>query len=94
MAQLAGPDPASVPAPGPWQSFEKTKVPGAGIILLNSAALPKAAPGICLSVFATHFPGARVLALDPEGTLLVSLTSQGQVVALPDKNGTAWPMRW
>ena len=32
-------------------------------------------------------PGARVLALDPDGTLLVSLTSRGKVVALPDKNG-------
>ena len=32
-------------------------------------------------------PGARVLALDPGGNLLVSLTSQGRVVALPDKNG-------
>ena len=29
----------------------------------------------------------RVLCLDPDGNLLVSLTHQGKVVALPDKDG-------
>jgi glucose/arabinose dehydrogenase len=43
-------------------------------------------PGFTISVFAAHVPGARVLAEDPAGTLLVSLTRQGKVVALPDKN--------
>jgi glucose/arabinose dehydrogenase len=46
----------------------------------------KLPPGFTLTVFADHVPGARVLAEDPEGTLLVSLTRQGKVVALPDKN--------
>ncbi len=50
----------------------------------NDLQLP---PGFTISVFAAHLPGARVLALDPGGTLLLSLTSQGRVVALPDKNG-------
>ncbi len=54
---------------------------------VNPASIPlKLPPGFTLSVFAAHVPGARVLALDPEGTLLVSLTRQGKVVALPDKN--------
>lgn len=44
-------------------------------------------PGFHISIFASHLPGARVLAVDPKGTLLVSLTRQGKVVALPDKNG-------
>ncbi len=44
-------------------------------------------PGFTISIFAKNLPGARVLALDPNGTLLVSLTSQGKVVALPDKHG-------
>ena len=47
----------------------------------------KLPPGFAISIFAENVPGARVLALDPDGTLLVSLTSQGKVVALPDKNG-------
>jgi glucose/arabinose dehydrogenase len=52
------------------------------------SSLPlKLPPGFAISVFAGNVPGARVLALDPDGTLLVSLTSRGKVVALPDKNG-------
>ena len=47
----------------------------------------KLPPGFAISIFAKKLPGARVLALDPDGNLLVSLTSQGKVVALPDKNG-------
>jgi glucose/arabinose dehydrogenase len=47
----------------------------------------KPPPGFALSIFARDLKGARVLALDPNGTLLVSLTGQGKVVALPDKNG-------
>ena len=51
------------------------------------AAIPfKLSQGFTLAIFAAHIPGARVLALDPEGTLLVSLTRQGKVVALPDKD--------
>jgi glucose/arabinose dehydrogenase len=42
--------------------------------------------GFSISIFAKDTPGARVLAFDPNGTLLVSLTSKGEVVALPDKN--------
>jgi glucose/arabinose dehydrogenase len=54
---------------------------------VDPASIPlKLPPGFSISVFAAHVPGARVLALDPEGTLLVSLTRQGRVVALPDKN--------
>ncbi len=53
----------------------------------DPAAFPlKLPPGFAFSVFARDVAGARVLALDPNGTLLVSLTSQGRVVALPDKN--------
>ncbi len=53
----------------------------------DPAAFPlKLPPGFAFTVFARNVPGARVLALDPNGTLLVSLTSQGRLVALPDKN--------
>jgi glucose/arabinose dehydrogenase len=55
---------------------------------VDPAAFPlKLPPGFAISIFARDLKGARVLALDPNGVLLVSLTSQGKVVALPDKNG-------
>jgi glucose/arabinose dehydrogenase len=46
----------------------------------------KLPPGFAINIFARQVPGARVLARDPTGTLLVSLTRQGRVVALPDQN--------
>ena len=53
----------------------------------GSAAMPLKLPsGFGITIFAREVKGARVLALDPAGNLLVSLTSQGKVVALPDKN--------
>jgi glucose/arabinose dehydrogenase len=54
----------------------------------DPASFPlKLPPGFAFTIFARGLQGARVLALDPGGNLLVSLTSQGRVVALPDKNG-------
>ncbi len=62
---------------------EEAKRPGG-----EPASFPlKLPPGFSGGIFARGLPGARVLALDPGGTLLVSLTSQGRVVALPDTNG-------
>ena len=66
---------------------EEGKGPGAGKYA-DPAAFPlKLPPGFAWTIFARELKGARVLALDPNGNLLVSLTSQGRVVALPDKNG-------
>ncbi len=42
--------------------------------------------GFTAHVYADEVPGARVLKYDPRGTLVVSLTSEGTVVALPDEN--------
>lgn len=39
--------------------------------------------GFSISVFAKDLGGPRVLAWDPKGTLLVSIPSRGQVVAIP-----------
>jgi glucose/arabinose dehydrogenase len=61
------------PPAGPWNEIDQ--------------ALLKLPPGFAISVFARDLEGARVLALDPAGNLLVSLTSRGRVVALPDKDG-------
>jgi glucose/arabinose dehydrogenase len=46
-------------------------------------------PGFTASVFASGLGSPRFLTLDPSGTLLVSIPSQGRVVALPDPNGSA-----
>lgn len=40
-------------------------------------------PGFSISVFAQNLTNPRVLTFDPQGTLLVSIPSQGKVVALP-----------
>ncbi len=47
----------------------------------------KLPPGFTISIFAKNLGNPRVLCLDPEGNLLVSLTHQGKVVALPDRQG-------
>jgi glucose/arabinose dehydrogenase len=44
------------------------------------------APGFSISIFAKGLGKPRVMALDPDGNLLVSIPSQGRVVALPDRN--------
>ena len=75
---------------GPPQDIAKPLPPDqtpTAAATVEPAAIPlQLPPGFTISVFAAHVPGARVLALDPAGTLLVSLTRQGKVVALPDKN--------
>ena len=42
--------------------------------------------GFSISIFAKGLGSPRVMAQDPEGNLLVSVPSQGRVVALPDKD--------
>ncbi len=44
-------------------------------------------PGFTISVFASDLGSPRYLTLDPSGTLLVSVPSQGRVVALLDRAG-------
>jgi glucose/arabinose dehydrogenase len=81
---LRGPGPAVLAPPRDMgKVLEKGKEDA-----VDAAAFPlKLPPGFSIGIFARGLPGARVLALDPGGHLLVSLTSQGRVVALPDKNG-------
>ncbi len=43
-------------------------------------------PNFTAHLFSNETPGARVLALGPKATLVVSLTGEGKVVALPDAN--------
>ncbi len=53
----------------------------------NTAGKPLQLPeGFHISVFAQNLGNPRVITLDPNGTLVVSLTANGKVVALSDKN--------
>ncbi len=45
-----------------------------------------ALPGLKVSVFAAGLEGPRHMAVGPDGTLYVSLPSEGTVVALPDRD--------
>ena len=79
-----GAGPAVLPPPRDIaQALDKGKTaPGGDAV--DPAAFPlKLPPDFSIGIFASGLPGARVLALDPGGNLLVSLTSQGRVVALP-----------
>lgn len=51
----------------------------------NTADAPlRLPPGFSISLFAKGLDGPRVMVSDPSGTILVSIPSQGRVVALPD----------
>ena len=43
-------------------------------------------PGFSVSVFASEVTGGRLMAVGPDGVLLVARQSKGDVVALPDRN--------
>jgi glucose/arabinose dehydrogenase len=65
---------------------------GALLVLLTAPAaaqeLPfKLPPGFRIEAFARDLNGARFMALDPGGTLLLSIPRESRVVALPDANG-------
>ncbi len=73
-------------------SARVTAMPGQTEAGANITGLPLIFPqGFSLSVFARDLRGPRVMLQAPEDTLLVSIPSQGRVVALPDRdrNGTA-----
>src|SRR5262245_23782269 len=46
-------------------------------------------PGFRIDVFARDVGGARALALDPRGVVVVSVPSRGRVVALPERQKTS-----
>lgn len=56
--------------------------------LINTTGMPLKLPGgFSISIFAKDLVNPRVLTYDPAGNLIVSVPSEGRVVALPDKNG-------
>jgi glucose/arabinose dehydrogenase len=84
---LRGAGPSVLPPPQDIAKILPKHGTPAAPAALAPASFPLKLPlGFSISIFANQVPGARVLAQDPEGTLLVSLTRAGRVVALPDKN--------
>jgi len=71
----------------------------AGAALQPPAAPPPAAvpatlavpPGFSVSVFAAGLTGARLMAVSPEGVILVARRPRNEVVALPVHDGTTQP---
>lgn len=67
----------------PKKSPAKTAVPA-----VNDTGLPLVIPaGFRVQTFATGLAGPRMLAFDPAGVLVTTLTSDGKVVAMPDADG-------
>lgn len=72
------------PALGPIPKSSVQK-PARGTI--NTTGLPLTIPaGFRIDTFASGLGHARFMAVDPSGTLLVSATGDGKILALPDKN--------
>ena len=67
---------------------QPTNTPSATATPTVKSSLPfNVAAGFEISIFANNVPGARVIVADPKGTILVSETSTGKVIALPDADG-------
>lgn len=65
--------------------FTKTKPPPP---LPAGDVAPLTVPeGFSATIYSREVPGARDMTRDPNGAMLVSLTKEGKVVALPDLNG-------
>jgi glucose/arabinose dehydrogenase len=78
-----------------WRLISTRRLRLVGLLGLIALAPPAAAeepritvpPGFRAGVFARNLGVPRFMAVDPAGTLLVSVPSQGRVVALPDRDG-------
>ena len=87
---FSGSGPAFQPPPQDIARLLETTPPPSPAALQPHLALTaplKLPPGFTISIFAKNLGNPRVLCLDPDGNLLVSLTHQGKVVALPDRQG-------
>lgn len=75
---------------GAWPAIEKP--PQDITKTINSTDFPLVlSSNFSISIFAKDLKGPRVIKYDPDGNMLTSITSEGKVVALPDKdaNGVA-----
>lgn len=80
--------PAIGPSAGTVNDIAGTPAsPGGSPQSVNTTGMPLNLPaGFSISIFTKNLVDPRVMVFDPDGNLLVSVTSQGKVVALPDKN--------
>lgn len=69
------------------QLFSKPKEGASQIYEGDITQLLKLPEGFSASIFAKNLVNPRAMAYDPAGNLIVSITSEGKVVALPDKDG-------
>jgi glucose/arabinose dehydrogenase len=81
---LRGVGPAFLPAPEDiGQVIDETPLGEQ-----NTTDFPLALPDeFSISIFARDLGPARAMVWDPSGVLLVSITKEGKVIALPDKDG-------
>ena len=71
---------------GIWPAISEPK--GDIADTLGMEGMPLSLPlGFSISIFAKGFENPRVMAYDPVGNILLSNSSQGKVLALPDGNG-------
>ena len=78
-ASTPTPQPAPAPSPTPGTPPVGHDITGIGLTLQA---------GFSIDVFASGLVDPRVIAWDPAGNMLVSIPSQGRVVALPDPGNT------
>lgn len=70
------------------QQQSSSQQPTAKPVAENTTDMPlKLPPGFGISIFAKNLVNPRVMVKDPNGVLLVSVTSQGKIIAMPDANG-------
>lgn len=81
---LRGIGPAVKEAPQDIVEIIESVNKGSNIPVKMPLTLP---PGFFISIYAKDLVGPRVLSYDPAGNLMVSIPSQGKVVALKDENG-------
>lgn len=75
------------PAIGPTPTDITKLLPASPAQPVNTTEFPLTLPqGFSISIFSKNLTDPRVLAWDPAGNLLTSITSQGKVVAVLDKN--------
>lgn len=71
-----------------WATYKHLNIPRNEPPDFSAEELPfTLEDGFGIRVFAEDLKGARALAFDPTGTVLVAQTSEGSIVALPDAEG-------
>lgn len=74
--------------PVPLKAVPRSTSPKALLPAVNTTGLPLTFPdGFKMETYAANLGNARQLAFDPGGVLTASLTADGEIVSLPDRDG-------